>query len=94
MKDCRLTITVKNDDIRCKMENVSVVELAALSGYLQILVGQAAIARGMDIEDIKNNLLDIYLESMNSLEEQLKEGRITYNNEEVEYGEESPKCES
>lgn len=88
MKDCRLTITVKNDDIRCKMENVSVVELAALSGYLQILVGQAAIARGMDIEDIKNNLLDIYLESMNSLEEQLKEGRITYNNEEVEYGEE------
>lgn len=70
------------------MENVSVVELAALSGYLQILVGQAAIARGMDIEDIKNNLLDIYLESMNSLEEQLKEGRITYNNEEVEYGEE------
>lgn len=88
MKDCRLTITVKNDDIRCKMENVSVVELAALSGYLQILVGQAAISRGMDIEDIKNNLLDIYLESMNSLEEQLKEGRITYNNEEVEYGEE------
>lgn len=88
MKDCRLTITVKNDDIRCKMENVSVVELAALSGYLQILVGQAAIARGMDMEDIKNNLLDIYLESMNSLEEQLKEGRITYNNEEVEYGEE------
>lgn len=88
MKDCRLTITVKNDDIRCKMENVSVVELATLSGYLQILVGQAAIARGMDIEDIKNNLLDIYLESMNSLEEQLKEGRITYNNEEVEYGEE------
>ena len=70
------------------MENVSVVELAALSGYLQILVGQAAIARGMDIENIKNNLLDIYLESMNSLEEQLKEGRITYNNEEVEYGEE------
>ena len=88
MKDCRLTITVKNDDIRCKMENVSVVELAAFSGYLQILVGQAAIARGMDMEDIKNNLLDIYLESMNSLEEQLKEGRITYNNEEVEYGEE------
>ena len=88
MKDCRLTITVKNEDIRCKMENVSVVELAALSGYLQILVGQAAIARGMDMEDIKNNLLDIYLESMNSLEEQLKEGRITYNNEEVEYGEE------
>ena len=88
MKDCRLTITVKNDDIRCKMENVSVVELAALSGYLQILVGQAAIARGMDMEDIKNNLLDIYLESMNSLEEQLKMGKIKYNREEVAHGEE------
>lgn len=88
MKDCRLTITVRDDDIRCKMENVSMVELAALAGYLQILVGQAAIARRMDMEDVKNNLLDIYLESMNSLEEQLKMGKIKYNREEVAHGEE------
>ena len=88
MKDCRLTITVRNDDIRCKMENVSMVELAALAGYLQILVGQAAIARRMAMEDVKNNLLDIYLESMNSLEEQLKMGKIKYNREEVAHGEE------
>lgn len=67
MKDCRLTITVRDDDIRCEMEHVSMVELAALAGYLQILVGQEAIARGMDMEDVKNNLLDIYLESMNIL---------------------------
>lgn len=40
MKDCRLTITVRNDDIRCEMENISMVELATLSGYLQMLVGQ------------------------------------------------------
>lgn len=88
MKDCRLTITVRDDDLRCKMENVSMVELAALAGYLQILVGQAAIARRMDVEDVKNNLLDIYLESMNSLEEQLKMGKIKYNSEEVAHGEE------
>ena len=31
MKDCRLTITVRNDDIRCEMENISMVELATLS---------------------------------------------------------------
>lgn len=39
MKDCRLTITVRNDDIRCEMEDISMVELATLSGYLQMLVG-------------------------------------------------------
>ena len=57
MKDCRLTITVRNDDIRCEMENISMVELATLSGYLQMLVGQEAIARGVDIEEDNTNLI-------------------------------------
>lgn len=61
MKDCRLTITVRDDDIRCEMENISMVELATLSGYLQMLVGQEAIARGVDIEEVKTNLLDVHL---------------------------------
>lgn len=87
MKDCRLTITVRNDDIRCEMENISMVELATLSGYLQMLVGQEAIARGVDIEEVKTNLLDVHLESMISLEDQLKQGKLKVNNE-VEYGEE------
>lgn len=88
MKDCRLTITVRNDDIRCEMENISMVELATLSGYLQMLVGQEAIARAVDIEEVKTNLLDVHLESMISLEDQLKQGKLKVNNEEVEYGEE------
>lgn len=88
MKDCRLTITVRNDDIRCEMENISMVELATLSGYLQMLVGQEAITRGVDIEEVKTNLLDVHLESMISLEDQLKQGKLKVNNEEVEYGEE------
>ena len=88
MKDCRLTITVRDDDIRCEMENISMVELATLSGYLQMLVGQEAIARGVDIEEGKTNLLDVHLESMISLEDQLKQGKLKVNNEEVEYGEE------
>lgn len=75
MKDCRLTITVRNDDIRCEMENISMVELATLSGYLQMLVGQEAIARGVDIEEVKTNLLDVHLESMISLEDQLQTGQ-------------------
>lgn len=88
MKDCRLTITVRNDDIRCEMENISMVELATLSGYLQMLVGQEAIARGVDIEEVKTNLFDVHLESMISLEDQLKQGKLKVNNEEVEYGKE------
>ena len=88
MKDCRLTIMVRNDDIRCEMENISMVELATLSGYLQMLVGQEAIARCVDIEEVKTNLLDVHLESMISLEDQLKQGKLKVNNEEVEYGKE------
>lgn len=87
MKDCRLTITVRDDDIRCNMDNVSMVELATLSGYLQMLVGQEAIARGMDIEEVKTNLLDVHLEAMISLEDQIKQGRLRINSEEVEHGE-------
>ena len=88
MKDCRLTITVRNDDIRCEMENISMVELATLSGYLQMLVGQEAIARGVDIEEVNTNHIDVHVESMISLEDQLKQGKLKVNNEEVEYGEE------
>ena len=88
MKDCRLTITVMDDDIRCEMENISMVELATLSGYLQMLVGQEAIARGGDIEEGKTNLLAVHLESMISLEDQLKQGKLKVNNEEMKYGEE------
>lgn len=42
----------------------------------------------MDIEEVKTNLLDVHLESMISLEDQLKQGKLKVNNEEVEYGEE------
>lgn len=79
MQDCRLVITVRGDAIDCQAENISMVELATLSGYLQLLVGQEAISRGVNIEDIKSNMLDVHLEAMETLEEQIRKGTLKVN---------------
>ena len=76
MQDCKMTITVRGDDISCEMENISMVEIATLAGYLQLLTGQEAVSRGVDIEDIKSNMLDVHLEAMETLENQIRKGLI------------------
>lgn len=79
MKDCKMVITVRGDAIDCEMENISMVEIATLAGYLQLLTGQEAISRGVDIEDIKSNMLDVHLEAMETLEEQIRKGTLKVN---------------
>lgn len=79
MKDCKLVITVRGDAIDCEMENISMVEIATLAGYLQLLTGQEGVARGVDIEDIKSNMLDVHLEAMETLEEQIRKGILKVN---------------
>lgn len=76
MQDCKMVITVRGDAIDCQMENISMVEIATLAGYLQLLTGQEAISRGVDIEDIKSNMLDVHLEAMETLEGQIRNGLI------------------
>lgn len=79
MKDCKMVITVRGDAIDCEMENISMVEIATLAGYLQLLTGHEAISRGVDIEDIKSNMLDVHLEAMETLEEQIRKGTLKVN---------------
>lgn len=73
MKDCRLTLMSKDGKVTMEGENVSMVELAELSGVLQIIAGEAAMARGADIDDVKNNMLDIHLAAMAQVEEHARE---------------------
>lgn len=69
MKNCRLMITVKDEQVGIEGEDISLMELVELCGVLQVTAGTAALKRGMDMEDVKNNMLDVHLAAMCMLEE-------------------------
>lgn len=78
MKDCSLTLTVRDGKVKMDGRGVSVVELAELSGILQILAGEAAMARGVGLDEVKDNMLDIHLAAMAQAEEHARrKGRET-----------------
>lgn len=76
MKDCKLIVTVRNGKVNFEGQNISVEELAQIAGFLQVFVGMEGLKRGLDMDDVKNNMLDIHLASMETLEEQLRAGNL------------------
>ena len=76
MQDCKLIVTVRNDKVNFEGQNISVEELAQITGFLQVCVGMEGLKRGLDMDDVKNNMLDIHLASMETLEEQLRAGNL------------------
>lgn len=72
MRDCRAVITVKGDVFSIIGEDISIVELASIAGFMQVFVGQEGLKRGLDIDEVKNNMLDIHLAAMETIEEQLR----------------------
>ena len=71
MQDCRLILEVRNDKVLFQAEHIDMVELATMCGILQQLVGLEAYRRGKSLDDIKDNMLDIHLASMEALVEQI-----------------------
>lgn len=69
MEDCRLELTVKDGKVGLKGENLSLVELVGLCGVLQVIAGTDALKRGMDLDTVKNNMLDVHLEAMRRLDD-------------------------
>lgn len=76
MQDCKLIVTVRDDKVNFEGQNISVEELAQIAGFLQVFVGMEGLKRGLDMDDVKNNMLDIHLASMETLEEQLRAGNL------------------
>lgn len=76
MKDCRLVITVSDDVVSFEGQNISIEELAAVSGFLQVFVGTEGMKRGLDMDEVKNNMLDIHLAAMETIEEQIRAGEL------------------
>ena len=77
MQDCSLTMRVVNDEITFEGRDISLVELSAMAGFLQVFIGTEAVKRGTDIEDVKDNVLDIHLTAMQELERLIDEGQIS-----------------
>ncbi len=76
MKDCSLVIKVSNDVVSFEGQNISIEELAAVSGFLQVFIGTEGLKRGLDMDEVKNNMLDIHLAAMETIEEQLRAGEL------------------
>ncbi len=76
MKDCKLVITVTDDVVSIEGRDISVEEIATLTGFLQIFAGTEGLKRGLSLDDVKDTMLDIYLFAMETLEEQLRAGDI------------------
>lgn len=72
MRNCRVVITVSNDVVNIEGEDISVEELATLSGFLQVFVGTEGLKRGLDIDDVKDNMLDIHFAAMETVGELMR----------------------
>ncbi len=70
MEDCRLTVAVRDGTVGFEGEDISIEELAALTGFLQVFVGMEGLKRGLDMDDVKSNMLDIHFAAMEMIEEQ------------------------
>ncbi|RKJ49667.1 hypothetical protein D7Y05_08190 [bacterium 1XD42-54] len=70
MEDCRVEIAVRDGKVDMRAEHVSLEDMTAICGVLQVMVGRNAMMRGADLEMVKDKLLDVYLAAMNDLERQ------------------------
>ena len=71
MKNCRLVIEIKDDKVTFESCHVDMVELATMCGALQQIMGKEALNRGVSLDDVKDNMLDVHLAAMQSLTEQI-----------------------
>ena len=76
MRDCKLIVTVRDDKVNFEGQDISVEELAQIAGFLQVFVGMEGLKRGLDMDDVKNNMLDIHLAAKETLAEQLRAGKL------------------
>ncbi len=66
---------VAGGKVKTLFEHVSLESLGILTGHLQVSAGMILVKeRGMDIEDVKSVLWDIYDAAMASLEDNLRKG--------------------
>ena len=74
MNDCKLIVTVKDGNTHFAGADLGMVELAGISGYLQTFVAMEALRYGMDLDEVKNKMWDLYAVAMETAEELWRKG--------------------
>lgn len=74
MQDCEIVMRVVDEKLSIETKAISMEGLATLSGYLQTFLGVEACKRGMNIDDMKDHLLDMCLAAGYAAEEAIKKG--------------------
>lgn len=70
MKDCRVELIARDGKVDMEAERVSLEDLTTMCGVLQVITAKEALARGVDLDTVKNKLLDVYLAAMQGLGEE------------------------
>ena len=68
MQDCCVELKAVDGRVTMHAQDVSLEDLCTFCGVFQVFAGKAALARGADLDTVKDKLLDIYLAAVNSLE--------------------------
>lgn len=71
MHDCELKIRIKDGKVLFKTEGVDMTELLLMFQTLDQTIGYEAHRRNVDLEVIKDHMLDLHLEAMQMLTEQI-----------------------
>lgn len=74
MDDCKLRVTVRNGMAHFEGVDVSMEDLARISGFLQVFVGTEGLKNGLSLDDVKSNMLDLHLAAMETVEELWRKG--------------------
>lgn len=67
VKNCRLLVTVRDGRVDFQGDNTGMEELTNISGYLQRLIAERAVACGMDVDDVRDAMWDVYIAAMDGL---------------------------
>ncbi len=74
MDDCRLTVTIRDGVVHFESADIGMEDIASISGYLQVFVATEALKNGLDMDEVKNNMLDLHLAAMETVEELWRKG--------------------
>lgn len=74
MQDCELSIKARDGVMKLEGHGISLEEMATMAGFLQVAAGMEGLRRGLGMDDVKGNMLDIHLAAMETLEEQERGG--------------------
>lgn len=68
MEESKIVLEMKDGRIDMDMEHVTVGALLVMCGAMQAMAGRYMMEHGAEMEEVKDNLLDIFLASMEDMQ--------------------------